>query len=71
MDTLPLAYTVEQACEVASVGKTSLYQAIKMGILPAKKRGRRTLILQADLRSWLEQLPTLELGPKPSPAESR
>ena len=24
-----------------------------------------------DLRSWLEQLPTLELGPKPSPAESR
>jgi excisionase family DNA binding protein len=71
MDKLPLAYTIEQACEVASVGKTSLYQAIKMGILPAKKRGRRTLILQADLRSWLEQLPELELTPKGSATVSR
>ncbi len=62
----PLAYSIAQAAEAANTGKTALYEALGSGELPAHKRGRRTLILAADLRAWLERLPALELKRTPN-----
>lgn len=55
-----LVYTVAEACTVTRTGKTALYEAIKTGELRAVKRGRRTLVLSADLKEWIEKLPTIE-----------
>ena len=61
-----LAYSIEEATEAANTGKTALYEALGSGELPAHKRGRRTFILAADLRAWLEKLPPLELKRTPN-----
>lgn len=53
---IPLSYTVEEACAIIGVGKTKIYEALDSGKLPAKKWGKRTLILRADIQQYLSNL---------------
>lgn len=52
-----LALTVADAAAIAGIGKTLLYRALQTKQLPARKLGRRTLILRKDLDQWLTTLP--------------
>ncbi len=55
-----LAHSVEDAARITTCGRTSIFQAIKEGSLRARKFGRRTVILDEDLRAWLAALPKRE-----------
>ena len=52
-----VALSMRAASKVSGIGRTSLYAAIKAGKLVARKCGKRTIILQSDLITWLNSLP--------------
>lgn len=56
-DPEPAAFDAAGAARYLGVGKTTLFAEIKDGRLPARKAGRRTLILRGDLDAWLAKLP--------------
>lgn len=56
----PLAYTIAEACALSRTGRTTLYAAIRRGELVARKLGKKTLIIDGELRRWVEQLPRKE-----------
>jgi excisionase family DNA binding protein len=59
---LRLAYSIAEVTKVTGVGRSFIYEEIKVGRLPVRKAGRRTLVLEADLRDWLASLPEKHSG---------
>lgn len=65
----PLGLSPAEAAKTAGVGRTSIYEALARGELQARKFGRRTIILNSDLCTWLAALPVLKpVKPKKCPA---
>jgi excisionase family DNA binding protein len=58
----PLAHSVEDTAVHVKCGRTTIYAAIKSGALKARKIGRRTIILDEDLRGWLASLPMRQVA---------
>ena len=52
-----VAYSPNEAAAAAGIGRTFLFEQIRLGKLPAKKAGRRTLIDADSLRRWIKSLP--------------
>ncbi len=53
------AYTINDFCRCYGIGRTKTYAEIAAGRLPARKLGKRTLILKSDADRWLTTLPTV------------
>jgi excisionase family DNA binding protein len=49
--------SISEACAMAGIGRTKIYQAINDGSLPARKCGKRTIILRSDVFRYLASLP--------------
>jgi len=50
------ALSIEEAATAMSIGKTKLYELINSGQIKARKIGIRTIILKADLDTFLFNL---------------
>ena len=50
---IPLAYSIKQACEVSSLGRTVIYSNIKAGRLRAIRIGGRTVIPASSLQALI------------------
>lgn len=57
MQVEKLAYSIEEAAQAASLGRSSIYEEIRASRLRATKVGRRTIIAVDDLRAWLAAMP--------------
>ena len=62
MKTDVLAYNISDTCKITSLGRTTIYAAIKKGDLKTCKVGRRTLVTAEALQQWLGNLPTSNNG---------
>jgi excisionase family DNA binding protein len=60
--TVPITMTIPEAVKATGISRTSIYEALKRGDLSARKAGRRTLILFADLQAYLASLPAYRAG---------
>jgi len=54
----PRAYSIAQASGALGLCRDSIYKLIRSGALPAKKCGKRTLILVTDLDAYLQSMPS-------------
>jgi excisionase family DNA binding protein len=52
-----IGYSIKEAASVSGLGRTTLYAAVRQRELRVVKRGARTIVLDRDLRRWLEGLP--------------
>jgi len=55
--TEPLAYSINEACRVSSLGRTNLYRFIREGKLEIRKLNGRTLVPAASLRRLIDEAP--------------
>jgi excisionase family DNA binding protein len=47
-------FSIREACEYASVGKSTIYNAINAGILTKRKVFGATRIEVSELKNWIE-----------------
>ena len=53
---MKISLTIEEVCTATGLGRTKVYEAISAGALPAKKWGKRTIVLKSDLEAFLSGL---------------
>jgi excisionase family DNA binding protein len=54
--SMKISLSIKEVCAATGLGRTKIYEAITTGDLPAKKWGKRTLILKSDLEAFISGL---------------
>ena len=57
---LKAAYSVHETLELLSIGRTSLYEAVKRGDLKLVKFGAKSLVYATDIAAFLTKLQDAE-----------
>ena len=51
--------SIREVCTYTGLSRTKISGEIQVGRLPARKAGRRTLVMRSDLARWLLSLPEI------------
>lgn len=51
------AFTVNEFCNWASIGRSKAYQEVQEGRLKLRKIGRKSVVTVQDAEAWLNNLP--------------
>lgn len=65
MDETKLLYTVDEALELLSLGRTKFYQEVKDGRIRLAKAGGKALVARSELEAYVTRL--LEAAGKAQP----
>ncbi len=55
---MTVSLSIPEAVKASGIGRTTIFDMIKSGRLPAKKLGARTIILRTDLEAFVANLPS-------------
>ena len=58
----PLLHSIQSSTQILGIGRSSLYGLIGEGKICTVKIGRRTLILDQEIRRYVESLTTFQDG---------
>lgn len=56
-NALPIAVSIPAAAHLTSLSESKVDEAIRIGALPVRRYGNRTLIRVADLTAWIDSMP--------------
>ena len=59
-DEQPFSRTITQLAKDEGLSRGKIYEAIKSGQLPARKLGRKTMVLTEDWQSFVRKLPAYQ-----------
>lgn len=64
------AYSIAETAQLAGLGITKVKQAIRLGVLEARKAGRRTIVTDTAITAWIASLPKVKPVQPTSTSES-
>jgi hypothetical protein len=54
------AYSIAETAQLAGLGVTKVKEAIRLGALEARKAGRRTIVTEDAITTWIASLPKVK-----------
>jgi len=63
MEVEPILCSVPQGCQMIGIGTQGMYDLIGAGLVEAKKKGTRTLLVVASLKAYADSLPPAVIAP--------
>jgi excisionase family DNA binding protein len=61
-----IGYSIEEFADLIGIGRSAVYKALRSGMLPARKIGKRTIIMAEDVEKYLTRVPFWQkpIGPR-------
>ena len=63
LEVEPILCSVPQGCQMIGIGTQGMYDLIGAGLIKAVKRGTRTLLVVASLKTYAKSLPAAIIAP--------